>query len=50
LSFTIVPFYGWLPGMNGTVGVFGTNVKLDLTPIDLVHGKLLITVEKSAPR
>lgn len=33
---SIVPFYLWLPGMNGTVGVQGTTVDIDLTPIDIL--------------
>ena len=32
----IVPLYLWLPGMNGTVGVFGSTADVDLTPIDIV--------------
>jgi len=32
----IVPLYLWLPGMSGTVGVFGSSVQVDLTPIDIV--------------
>lgn len=37
LSFTMVPLYGWLVGMNGTVSVFGKTAKLDSTPIDLIE-------------
>lgn len=37
LSFTIVPFYGWVPGMNGTVGVFGATAEFDATPIDIIE-------------
>ncbi|MGI9514057.1 MAG: hypothetical protein ACR2OL_14230 [Anderseniella sp.] len=33
---SIVPLYLWLPGMNGTVGVLGTTVDVDLTPIDIL--------------
>jgi hypothetical protein len=36
-SFTIVPFYAWLPGQRGTTGLLGTNTKLDLTPIDYLN-------------
>ena len=36
LSFTVVPFYMWLPGMDGRVGVFGTTADVDITPIDLI--------------
>ncbi len=37
LSVTAVPFYMWLPGMNGTVGVFGATAEVDVTPIDLIE-------------
>jgi hypothetical protein len=33
---SIVPFYLWLPGMSGTIGVLGTTVDVDLTPIDIL--------------
>ena len=36
LTFNIVPFYLWLPGLNGTVGVFGVNAAIDVTPIDIL--------------
>lgn len=36
-SFTIVPFYGWLQGQRGTVGVLGTTEKIDVTPIDIIE-------------
>ncbi len=36
LSFSIAPFYLWLPGMDGRVGVFGTVADVDYTPIDIL--------------
>jgi hypothetical protein len=36
LTFTIAPFNGWVPGMKGTVGVFGTQASVDATPIDIL--------------
>jgi hypothetical protein len=36
LTFSVVPFYGWVPGMKGTVGVFGTQAAVDVTPLDIV--------------
>ena len=32
----MVPFYGWLMGAKGTIGVFGTITKFDVTPIDIL--------------
>ena len=37
LSFSIVPFYFWMPGLNGTVGVLGTTADIDITPIDVIE-------------
>ena len=36
VTFTIAPFYGWIPGTKGTVGVFGTRASVDVTPIDIL--------------
>ena len=34
---TISPFYGWIPGFKGDLGVFGLSpVKIDITPIDIL--------------
>ena len=34
----IAPFYGWIPGVNGNVAVFGQPAaKVDVTPIDIVE-------------
>ena len=34
---TISPFYGWIPGFNGKLAVFGQPpVKIDITPIDIL--------------
>ncbi|MEE4235108.1 MAG: hypothetical protein V2I51_00160 [Anderseniella sp.] len=35
-EFNIVPLYLWLPGVNGTVGVLGSSVEVDLAPIDII--------------
>jgi hypothetical protein len=37
VSIAVSPFYMWLPGMNGTIGVLGTTVDVDLTPIDIIE-------------
>ncbi|MGI9263426.1 MAG: hypothetical protein ACR2QU_00770 [Gammaproteobacteria bacterium] len=37
LSFSIVPFYFWVPGLNGTAGVLGTTAEIDITPIDVIE-------------
>lgn len=36
LTFSIAPFYGWVPGMKGTVGVFTTRASVDVTPVDIL--------------
>ena len=36
LTFTIAPFNGWVPGMKGTVGVFGTRASVDVTPMEIL--------------
>ena len=36
VQFDFVPFYVWIPGMNGDLGVFGTKAKIDITPIDIL--------------
>jgi hypothetical protein len=36
LTFTIAPFTGWVPGMKGTVGVFGAQASVNVTPIDIL--------------
>jgi hypothetical protein len=36
LSANIIPLYGWLPGMKGTVGAGGGGVDVDVTPIDII--------------
>ncbi len=34
---SISPFYAWVPGVNGRMGVFGQPpVKIDITPIDII--------------
>jgi hypothetical protein len=47
LTFTIAPFNGWVPGMKGTVGVFGTRASVDVTPIDILRniGDLVDTLD-----
>ena len=37
LTLTIAPFNVWVPGMKGTVGVFGTQASVDVTPIDILR-------------
>lgn len=37
LEWTIIPFNGWLPGMSGTIGAFGQNANVDLSPIDIIQ-------------
>ncbi len=36
LEVSISPLYLWLPGMNGTLGVFGAEADLSLSPIDIL--------------
>ncbi|MGI9416166.1 MAG: hypothetical protein ACR2PM_21020 [Hyphomicrobiales bacterium] len=46
-SATIVPFYLWMSGINGTVGALGVNVDVDITPIDILKnlGEFLDVLE-----
>lgn len=35
---SVAPFYGWVPGMKGSVGVFGQPpADIDVTPIDILQ-------------
>jgi hypothetical protein len=35
---SVAPFYGWVPGMKGSVGVFGQPLAdIDVTPIDILQ-------------
>jgi hypothetical protein len=37
LQVTITPFYGWVPGMSGSVAVFGVDASLDVSPLDIAR-------------
>lgn len=36
-TFSIDPFYGWLPGFDGNMRVFGVNASIDITAWDLIQ-------------
>ncbi len=37
LEATIVPMYGWVPGINGGVGARGLSTSIDVSPIDVLR-------------
>lgn len=37
LEFDIVPYYLWVAGFNGTLGLRGVNAKIDITPWDYIE-------------
>jgi len=37
VTFTIVPFYLWVSGVDGTVGAGGFTADVDVTPIDIIE-------------
>jgi len=47
LTFTVTPFYLWIPGLQGTVGVLGFSANVDATPVDLLNniGEVLDVVD-----